>query len=53
MKSMSRRGTALVAVVAAVALAACGAPSTANSKGKKADLMFVQHMLAVLRSNGR
>ncbi len=38
MKSMSRRGTALVAVVAAVTLAACGAPSTANSSGTKADL---------------
>jgi raffinose/stachyose/melibiose transport system substrate-binding protein len=38
MKSMSRRGNALLAVVAAVALAACGAPSTSSSSGQKADL---------------
>lgn len=38
MTSLNRVGVSLAAVVTAVALAACGAPSTANSSAKQADL---------------
>ena len=38
MTSLNRVGIPLAAVVSAVALAACGAPSTANSSAKQADL---------------
>jgi raffinose/stachyose/melibiose transport system substrate-binding protein len=40
MKLMSRKGTAIIAVLAAAALGACGAPSTAgnNASGGKVDL---------------
>ena len=38
MTSVTRVGIPLAAVVSAVALAACGAPSTANSSAKQADL---------------
>jgi raffinose/stachyose/melibiose transport system substrate-binding protein len=38
MTSVNRVGIPLAAVLSAVALAACGAPSTANSSAKQADL---------------